>query len=200
MRTRMWWAVSMALILSALASSPAAATNNIGNRWIDLTNGCYRYWVKFKWDSTMPTGTFRTSVLYGKGLWNSVGTELYFALDSNGSRIVVGYKRPGWPNQNVLAWAVWNSAPWWELHNGTIDFNPIYAWYTGTGTPPEGQYDVWTVAAAEFGHLVQLNHVTDTAPPIDIMYHTFRDRETRRALTSHDKAGLRQMYGAPWGC
>ena len=178
-------------IVMQLAAGPVAATNNLMNKWIYLPEGCRENAPHFWYKDNVPTGYFRDRVSNGRMLWNNVNRELYFYRSSSSVRIWIGYQQPGWPNDKKLALANWNVFPTTEMHNATIDFNPIYSWYTGSSLPvPADKYDVYTLAGHEFGHLVQLGH--SSSP--DLMYDQFAAGEARRALSSHDKSGISALY------
>jgi len=73
-------------------------------------------------------------------------------------------------------------------------FSNAFSWYTGTGTPPSGQFDWESVAAHEMGHCLGLNHQGGITPT-PVMAPTFAPGETRRVLTADDIAGRNVIYG-----
>jgi hypothetical protein len=68
---------------------------------------------------------------------------------------------------------------------GDIEFNTGQVWAIS------GTYDLFTVAAHEFGHALGMTHSTDATA---IMYGTYNTRKTD--LGSDDIAGIQSIYGA----
>lgn len=178
------------LVLSHLTN--VSATDNLWRSWISVPGpNCYDHYARYDYLSNVPTGDYRSRIYDGKGRWNAVGRELYFARTSTDVRVWVGYQRPGWPNENVLALTNLNVLMSKYVTNATIDFNPIYSWYTGATLPvPATRYDVLSVAAHEFGHVVALHHGGGS----DVMAPTFAEGEARRTLTTHDRDGIKALY------
>ncbi len=46
----------------------------------------------------------------------------------------------------------------WET--GLLHWNSNTNWYVGTGTPPTGWYDAWSMFTHELGHALYLDHAT----------------------------------------
>lgn len=187
--------VALVAVIGLLPLGSTSAVNNLNRKWISLPNGCFDHWVRFNYFANVPGGAFKNRISDGRSLWNNVDRELFFAKDVSNIRVWIAFEQPGWPNENVLGLTNLNAWPWWEVHNGTIQFNPIYTWYTNVALPipaqPE-QYDLWTVAAHEFGHLVSLNHGNAN----DVMRPAFAPAQADRTLSVHDKDGLRHYYPA----
>jgi hypothetical protein len=68
---------------------------------------------------------------------------------------------------------------------GDIEFNTGQVWAIGN------TYDLFTVAAHEFGHALGMTHSTDATA---VMYGTYNTRKTD--LGSDDIAGIQSIYGA----
>jgi hypothetical protein len=68
---------------------------------------------------------------------------------------------------------------------GDIELNTGQVWAIG------GTYDLFTVAAHEFGHALGMTHSTDATA---VMYGTYNTRKTD--LGSDDIAGIQSIYGA----
>jgi len=68
-------------------------------------------------------------------------------------------------------------------------FNTRFQWYTGTGTPLRGQYDVQTVALHENGHVAGLGHSNIDGAVMEPYYEG-----VRHALRADDIAGLSYLY------
>jgi hypothetical protein len=75
-------------------------------------------------------------------------------------------------------------------------FNNTVSWYTGTGNPPPGQFDWWSVALHEMGHCLGLDH-EDNVIPLPVMRSGLQVGTVARELTADDIAGRNTLYGAP---
>ncbi|HMN15756.1 MAG TPA: matrixin family metalloprotease, partial [Bellilinea sp.] len=64
-------------------------------------------------------------------------------------------------------------------------------WYTGTGTPPMGTYDLRTVLRHEFGHAVGLDHVQGA--PTQLMYPSTLQQEVKQ-IAADDQNGVAFLY------
>ncbi len=188
---------ALVLVAGLLIQGPMVAlgTNNLGVKWLSLPNGCYNPYVRYDFANTVPSGDFRYRVNQGRAQWNNVGTKLAFFKSSTDTRLVIRYMQLTGEYANAIALASRNWIPVLELHHGTIDFNSGYSFYTGTSsTVPRGQFDVYSVAAHEFGHFVELGHSGDTAAPWDVMHAYLSAGEPRRSLTTHDVNSIKAQY------
>lgn len=110
------------------------------------------YSPKHAYDSTYPTGAWRTRAANARTQWNNVTpTTFTWGYDANAGG-KVEYKA-------LCCGRLGETGYWWTgipyLSKIKAAFPRIssgYTWYTGTGTPPSGQFDLYSVLTHEFGH------------------------------------------------
>jgi hypothetical protein len=113
-----------------------------------------------------------------------------------------GLSELGWVRivpKNVLA-ATWT---WTNSNNQIVEadlfFNTSWTWDTFTSCPtsPTGHFDVADIATHEMGHVLGLNHFSDTGAQAT-MYPSAPADETRKTtLTDGDKTALQEAIAGP---
>lgn len=189
-----------AVIAALITLQPALATDNLGRRWDPQQSGIYNYAPRYYFESDFPTGC-RSRVTDGAGVWNAQNRELRFLSGSGYSKwIEVQWHDLLFPYNDD--WAFVDNDQIGDISNSLMNFNAstdkpgggTYTWYCGTGTPGSGSGDMWSVAAHEWGHVVELHHSTASA---DTMYPTIAPGQTaERTLTTHDANGITTLYAA----
>lgn len=113
------------------------------------------YNATFYYDSTWPLSptAWQTRVDNARSAWNNVTPTTFSWTFNSGATSRVEYKylccgRLGETGYN------WCGVPF--LSDICAAFprinNTGYTWYINTGTPPAGQFDLWSVLTHEFGH------------------------------------------------
>lgn len=74
----------------------------------------------------------------------------------------------------------------WFVNELDIEFDSLYDWYYGTGTPTSNQMDFQSVAAHELGHGHQLSHVRDATK---MMHYSIAPGEQKSDLHTFDLEG-----------
>lgn len=76
----------------------------------------------------------------------------------------------------------------------TVNVNPgcpSIVWYTGTGTPPMGTYDLRTVLRHEFGHAAGLDHVNGAGTQL---MHPTVNQQAVKQIAADDQNGMQFLY------
>lgn len=193
--------VIVALTLAFASPLLVSATDNIYGRWILRQRNGYDYFVNYKYDAKVPS-SFRNFIQLGAASWNNVGRELRFGLVSGTTYadVNVDYDDLWWPYNCNTALTQWSLASdesainWGDITFNNNICNGQYTWYYGTGTLACPKIDLYSVAAHEWGHLVALEHSSQTA---DTMApNTLCGDTKQRTLTTHDIAGIKYLYQA----
>lgn len=76
----------------------------------------------------------------------------------------------------------------------TLNIRSNFAsWYTGTGTPGGGQWDLTSAVVHEFGHVNAYVHEHTVSSYV--MWPTLSNGVLKRCPTSHEVSSLRSWYG-----
>ena len=162
--------------------------------------------VWWRFDDGFPAGAYQTRVSEARFNWNKANSHLYFYWDQSAtvgpqSNVSVRWIDITTPiPDNTLGLAFLQGCPVPQDRNcyGTINIDKYaagYAWYTGTiTTVPAQQFDLETLAAHEWGHLLQFSHDTSSSSyvmdaPLDFAFQN-------RCPNNHEVSTLRSMYGA----
>jgi len=199
--------LALGLALLVLTSQVALASDNTGRTRVQYQVGIYNYYTRYVFESDFPTniGGFncRSRMSDGAAQWNAVGRELRFAsyASANENWIDVKWDDLLWPFNDDLAFVA-NNPIFGDIGNSDLNVNAspdksgggTWSWYCGTGDPSSAYIDLWSVAAHEFGHTVELLH---SGVGADTMYATIASGTiSKRSLTTHDKDGIKAMYAA----
>ena len=87
------------------------------------------------------------------------------------------------------------------ITRSTVTFNTDRTWYTGTGTPSNGQSDLWGIATHELGHASGFSeHLTGNLCPATAARHTmcrnwsWNQTYWARSLEEHDEDSIAEVY------
>jgi predicted Zn-dependent protease len=157
-----------------------------GSKW-DTINLTYRM-ENFTPDLTQDI--VRRAIQEGLNQWASV-TPLRFSEVTSGGEIKISFASgdhgDGWPfdgPSGTLAHAFYPT-------DGRLHFDEVETW---TDNDPPSGIDLATVAVHELGHILGLDHSSETQA---VMYAYYGGR--RRALHSDDISGIQSIYGvAQW--
>jgi hypothetical protein len=174
----------------------------LGRRWDPQQSGIYNYAPRYFFESDFPSPGCTSRAANGAAEWNAVQRELRFLSGSGYSKwIEIQWHHLLFPFNDDFAFV--DNDGIGDISNSFMNFNTspdkpgggAYTWYCGTGTPGGSQVDMWSVAAHEFGHVVNLEHSAVSSS--DTMWPTIAVGSTsKRSLTTHDKAGIKALYGA----
>jgi hypothetical protein len=178
--------------------------------------------VAWRIDNSVPGGAFRNRILDGAQEWNRLAPNMRFShVGGDATNVNIRRCSPNRPYQrdgvfygpidgrlNVLAFVVTCTFPGTnELKHFQMKFDSAENWYTGTGTPGSSAFDVWGVAAHEFGHATGFSgpyakgHFNPrggvcTSSPKHTMCPTISLGSTgSRSLEEHERHTFRNVYG-----
>lgn len=192
--------------LTVLSNVPVAqATHQAGSKWRNYPVNGYNNYVWWRFDDSFPGGDYRNRVSDGRNSWNKARSHLYYSWDQSGAGqqangivrwIDITFPFP----DNTLGSAFINgcSVPADRHCTGTINIDKYSPWYLGTGTPPSSQYDLWSLAVHEWGHLNSMSHEQSNSSYV--MYNVLPPATKKRCPSTHERDTLRSMYGyiAAW--
>jgi hypothetical protein len=152
--------------------------------------------------ATVPSGLNVSGALQdGIAAWNSEGASLGFATTGTAARPAQdGASTIGWVRlapKNVLA-ATWT---WVNASNQVVEadvfFNSGQPWATFNGCPTArtGRFDVGNIAVHEFGHVLGLEHYSDSGAQASMYPSAPADEIRKRTLTLGDIAALDAALG-----
>ena len=166
-----------AVLLTLLPSSASAhaQADYYPTRWL---NGGTRTWF---FDDGFPTGNKRARVRDAVAAWNNLNQTLTFtegaSADSgfdyvNSCPPTAGVNAIHWRNipdgQGALG-ITYTCSIGTEIYSTNMEFDSSRSWYDGTGDAPDGfanqicslppgcEWDIWSVAAHEWGHMTGFN-------------------------------------------
>lgn len=132
----------------------------------------------------------------GAGAWDQTNGHQFNYREFNDLTSSRAYWGPNDPcsDPNVIACTnlAWSNSYITESISYTEFESDLY-WYTGTGAPFPGQYDLWSTAAHEFGHLAGLGHSANSSQTMNSTQPTASTYQ--RSLESGDRLGRCEIYG-----
>ncbi len=204
------WALALVAVQPATAHSGYYVT-----KWSDPGN------VKWGFTPSVPTGAWRDRTLSAAGAWNRVGTKMKFAKGSDFSTNFAHGRCPSSPGVNGVhrKWlggaggtlaksvvCIYSSTPS-RLWSFQVVYDKSERWYTGTGSPRSGQYDLQSIGTHEFGHATGFgmgsapDHLPGGASICANKWgqHTmcpkhYAGTNRQRTLETHDKDGFVAAY------
>ncbi len=198
-------ATVMAVALLAGLAAPIRASHNQNARWKDVPVAPFQNYIRYWFHSSVPTGSFRSRITDGAGSWNSANRELFFALGNSSNKLItITYEDLAFPNGDSLAISMTFAGSCFpDICTGSMAYNTtpgIAHFYLGTTTDPttipNNHYDLWSVAAHEFGHQVSLTHpgIADQWRLLT-MYELLPPQTIyQRSRHVHDTQGINALY------
>jgi len=163
-----------------LISSIGYSYTYTGNTWDKNT-------VLYKYDSSVPS-SYHQSMTNGADAWLEENSEFKFEKKA----WYQSTENTVYMNDSIDSVAVmtpWVYAGTNELSRFRIDFNDDLSWST---TAESDKYDVWNVAAHEFGHGLGMGHSSYTDAT---MYsQTEKGEREKRYLSQDDVDGVTALY------
>jgi hypothetical protein len=144
------------------------------------------------------TATWERQILLAAQTWASVANINFSVVGDNGTPVGQGPDQQGDPNMGDIRIGGFNLGNGWlaqtfmppPLDNysiaGDIQFNTAIGFHIGS------TYDLYSVAAHEFGHALGLEH--SPCSTANVMYPSYNG--VKKGLSSDDIAGIEAIYGA----
>ncbi len=145
---------------------------------------------------------FENAIDSGAAQWNNAGALFQFNKGND-----VNYDRGNEPyNINQVGFYIKDTdsstaitVPW--VYAGTDTLARVETYfnlnYIYSSNPNSDELDIWTTAAHEFGHWLDLYDETDPTCSANVMYKFLTDGDiSRRHLTEDDKDGIISIYGS----
>ncbi len=142
----------------------------------------------------------RTQIQNGSDAWDNAGADFAFTFGGtttqtnvafNGTNIVYFDTTPPAGGGYLAATFFWTSGS--NITECDMVFNDQFTWWNGSGGCPSNTYDIWAVAAHEFGHYLCLDHSFSGTT----MYFSIGACQTGpRTLHSDDINGIIAIYGS----
>jgi hypothetical protein len=144
----------------------------------------------------------------GAAAWNGAGACFAFTYGGTTSGTSVTYNNinlvyfdttPPDGGGYIAATYIWSSGG--NVSENDLVFNDQSYTWSGVGNPTGGEYDIWNIAAHEFGHYLCLDDLYGGGDSTKTMYGYGSPGQTyARTLHSDDIAGIQAIYGACGGC
>jgi hypothetical protein len=143
------------------------------------------------------TATWERQILLAAQTWASVANINFSVVSDNGTSIGQGLYQQGDPGMGDIRIGGYNLGNGWlgqayqpppgnnDSIAGDIQFNTAIGWHIGS------TFDLYSVAAHEFGHALGLNHSTTSIT--NVMYPIYSG--VKKGLSSDDIAGIQAIYG-----
>jgi Cellulose binding domain len=165
-------AFALALLVAAvsLLPAPAPAQAHLAADWFSQARWPVETVHDFAFQTSFPTGDFRTASMAGVDEWNTNSNpwtpEFQATLPDSSftqwtnpctnSHSAVFWENEG--NSGNLGQAVIcadSADPFGPvIRQFSVRINSFYTYYPGTGTPPSSEFDLTSLMAHEFGHVV----------------------------------------------
>jgi hypothetical protein len=149
----------------------------------------------YTFDLSMPS-SFYPAINAGALTWTTSPASTWAWINSSTPGRVLKYMSIDGPNGTLAdTTKSWNPSTL-VMVAMSMRYDSGENWYTGTGTPGSGQYDLQSVATHEFGHGLSLEH-TNAACPNDSTNPTMcasYNGTAMRTLEADDTAGLQFLY------
>ena len=126
--------------------------------------------------------------------------NIHYTGDACGVPLGVWYLQRSYGNSYYAATG-WCYDGTQHITRSTVTFNTDKTWYTGTGTPSNGQADLWGIATHELGHATGFKkHLTGSYCPDNATRHTmcgywdWDQTYWARTLEQHDEHSIAEAY------
>lgn len=143
----------------------------------------------------------------GAAAWNGAGACFEFTYGGTTSGTSVTYNNinlvyfdttPPDGGGYIAATYIWTTGS--NITENDLVFNDQYNW-SAVGNPTSSEFDVWNIAAHEFGHYLCLEDLYGGGDSAKTMYGYGSQGQTyARDLHSDDIAGIQAIYGVCGGC
>lgn len=197
-RSRTWSAMALALVLLLTTSVPAGlGTHQTGEKFRNYPYSGYANMVWWDFDGFPTNSSYRLRVEGGAYNWNLAKANLHFSRPPVYQwNVHVAWTDITFPfADNALGMTIVQGCltPPDRLCLATLWLDSQTNWYAGTGTPGGTQYDMQSVAAHEWGHVVQMLHEFSNSSYL--LYPTISAGQKKRCPVAHERDNVRTMYG-----
>ncbi len=135
--------------------------------------------------------------------WDSVSTaSVYFTVNDTG-----GASRPAFDGNNTVGWVkivprsvlagawVWVDNTTGKVVQADVFYNAFHKWAAFTVCDDQDRYEVGNVGTHEFGHVVGLDHLSDTEAYATMYPSAAKGEIRKQTLTDGDKSGYTAAGG-----